>query len=55
MYYGSKVFHVNIELVFVEMHRCLTFEVTPLSLQHLTVNFEHPLKDSIATGTPLSV
>ncbi len=32
------------------VHGCLTFEVTPVSLQHLTISFEHPVKDSIALG-----
>jgi len=28
----------------------LIFEVTPLSLQNLTVTFEHPFQDSLVTG-----
>ncbi len=28
----------------------MTFEVTPLSLQHITVTFEHPVRECIATG-----
>ena len=28
----------------------LMFEVTPLSLQHINVSFEHPVDESIATG-----
>jgi len=28
----------------------MTFEVCPVSLHHVTVLFEHPLKDTMTTG-----
>ncbi len=46
---GQKMMERGVPLS--DSHRCLTFEVTPVTLQQLTINFEHPVKDSIATGT----
>ena len=33
-----------------DMESSLTFEVTPVSLQNITVAFEHPFKESMAIG-----
>ena len=30
--------------------RCLTFELTPLSMHSLSVTFEHPWRDKIISG-----
>lgn len=36
--------------MFVDVEPTLAFEVIADSLQHITVVFEHPLKEAIATG-----
>jgi len=35
----------------LDLNNVMTFEVTPVSLQHLTVTWEHRSLDMLATGT----
>ena len=36
--------------LFSDLDSALVFEVTPLSLTQISITFEHPIKDSMATG-----
>ena len=49
---GSKALFLTIDLLllFSVNGEVLTFEVTPLSLQNISLTFEHPYSESLATG-----
>ena len=40
--------------ILLECEKSVVFEVTAVTLQQMTIVFEHPAYDSMITGTPVS-